>query len=117
VVYKNKWPSDWTQWWFYHKVEAEEYLVSKCEEVKGNRAPDVRLKSSQQTALEAFARCAKHLSTRDLVEEFLAARVWPLSHGWVIPEFGDKGPEGLCRPHPTVDGFAGALLSTHFYII
>ena len=73
VVYKNKWPSDWTQWWFYHKVEAEDYLVSKCEGVKGNRAPDVRLKPSQQTVLEAFARCAKHLSTHDLVEEFLAA--------------------------------------------
>ena len=22
VVYKNKWPSDWTQWWFYHKVRS-----------------------------------------------------------------------------------------------
>jgi Putative gypsy type transposon len=61
VVYKNKWPSDWTQWWFYHKVDAEEYLVSRCEEVRGNRAPDVRLKSSQQTALEAFARCTKNI--------------------------------------------------------
>ena len=81
VVYKNKWPSDWTQWWFYHKVEAEEYLVSRCEEVRGNRVPDVRLKSSQQMALEAFARCMKYLSTCDLVEEFVAAGVWPLSRG------------------------------------
>ena len=94
-------------------MEAKDYLVSKCEEVKGNRASDVRLKPSQQTALEAFARCAKHLSTRDLVEEFLAAGVWPLSHGWAIPTFGEKGPEGLCRSHPTVEGFVGTLLAVH----
>jgi hypothetical protein len=117
VVYRNKWPSDWTQWWFYHKVESEEYLVSKCEGVKGNRAPDVRLKASQETALEAFARCAKHLSTRDLVEEFLAAGIWPLSRGWSIPAFGEKGPEGLCRPHPAVEGFAGTLLDVHYVLI
>ena len=110
IVCKNKWPSDWTQWWFYHKVDTEEFLVSKCEEVKRNRAPDVRLKSLQQTALEAFARCAKYLSTRDLVEEFIAAGVWPLSRDWTILEFGEKGPEGLCRPHPPVHGFAGTRL-------
>ena len=98
------------QWWFYHKVDPEEFLVSKCEEVKGNCAPDVCLKTSQQTALEAFARCAKYLSTCDLVEEFIATGVWPLSRDWSIPEFGEKGTEGLCRPRPPMHGFTGMQL-------
>ena len=72
--------------------------MSKCEEVKGNHAPDVQLKASQRVAFEAFDGCVKHLITRDLVEEFLASGVWPLSQDWTIPEFGDKGPEELCRP-------------------
>ena len=79
VVYKNKWPKDWMQWWFYHNVDREEFLVSKCEEVKGNHAPDVQLKASQRAAFEAFARCVKHLTTHDLVEEFVASGVWPFS--------------------------------------
>ena len=66
---------------------SQEFLVLKCEEVKGNRVPDVQLKPSQRTTLEAFARCAKYLSTGDLVEEFLAAGVWPLSRDWSISEF------------------------------
>ena len=80
--------------------------------MKGNRTPDVQLKASQRTALEAFARCAKYLSTRDLVEEFVAAGVWPLSRDWSIPKFGDKGPKGLCRPHPALQGFTGIIFIT-----
>ena len=87
--------------------------MSKCEEVKGNRAPNVQLKASQRTALEAFARCAKYLSTWDLVEEFIAVGVWPPSRDWSILEFGEKGPEGLCHPHPSVHGFTG----THSFTI
>jgi hypothetical protein len=60
-VYKNKWPKDWTQWWFYHMVDQQEFLVSRCEEVKGNRAPDVQLKASQWPTLEAFARSLSFL--------------------------------------------------------
>jgi hypothetical protein len=59
----------------------------------------------------------KYLSTRNLVEEFIAAEVWPLIRGWVIPEFGDEGPEGLYWPHPTVDGFAGSPLSVAAHTI
>ena len=88
------------QWWFYHKVDPEEFLVSKCEEVKGNRAPDVHLKASQKVAFEFFTKCAKHLTTRDLVEEFVASRVWTLSWGWTILKFGGKELEGLCHLQP-----------------
>ena len=90
-------------------MDREDFLVSKCEEVKGNRTPDVQLKASQRPALEAFARCEKYLSTRDLVEEFVASGVWPLSWDWTTPKFGDKGPEGLCRPHPALQGFTGII--------
>ena len=83
--------------------------MSKCEEVKGNRAPDVQLKASQKVAFEAFTRCAKHLTTCDLVEEFVESGVWPLSQGWTIPKFGDKGLEGLCRPQPDFRGFTSII--------
>ena len=38
MAYKNKWLKDWTQWWFYHKLDKKEYLVAMCQEYKGNRA-------------------------------------------------------------------------------
>jgi hypothetical protein len=92
-----------------HKVDKGEYLVSKCQDYKGNRALDVLLKDAQLAAFKAFMRCAKHLSTHDLVEEFLAAGVWPLSEGWTgLREVGlwEVGlwEAGLVNPR---EGFVG----------
>ena len=66
--------------------------------MKGNHAPDIQLMASQKAAFEAFTKWAKHLTTCDLIKEFVEYRVWPLSHGWTILKFADKGLEGLCRP-------------------
>ena len=65
------------------------------------------LKDSQRVAFEAFTRCVKYLSVRDVVEEFVEARVWPLSEGWSTVGFGSKGPEGLCLPQLDIRGFTG----------
>lgn len=34
----------------------------------------------------AFHRVSELSNDQDLVEEFIACRVWPMSHGWVVGE-------------------------------
>lgn len=67
-------------------------------------ALDIVQTSREEALLQLLLNAMKQLSTRDLVEEFCAFRVWPLAEGWHVelgaPKFGlltitVKGCEGM----------------------
>ena len=55
--------------------------------------------------LDAFISAAGLIGGRDLIEEFICARVWPLSDGWLASPFGKVRVHGLKEtlPFPKFD--------------
>jgi hypothetical protein len=53
--------------------------------------------SPSQIALAEFRVIADHIGTRDLVQEFLAFRVFPTLKEWEMPKLeGGKEEGGIC---------------------
>jgi hypothetical protein len=81
VSYHTKWPTGWKTEWFYVKVdEKKEKLVqSPLELTFGLTRPQCRMTpgSSCPDAVGEFRVVSEHISTRDLVQEYLANRVFP----------------------------------------
>jgi hypothetical protein len=85
---RNKW-GNWNEFWFYvaeGTVEDHERLPASemCSHFYSAYPP---FEVAEEDADEGALRCAAGLSSgRDLVEEFVAYRVWPLAHGWALGE-------------------------------
>jgi hypothetical protein len=84
----NKW-GNWYDYWFYVMGGEVEDLPGlpaavMCSHCYVAFPPfDVAEDDSDEGALH----CAAHVSSgRDLVEEFIGYRVWPLAHGWALGE-------------------------------
>jgi hypothetical protein len=81
ISYRTKWPAGWKTEWFYVKVdeEKEKLVQSPLELIFGETRPQCNMtpKSPSQIALGEFRVIAEHIGTRDLVQEFLAFRVFP----------------------------------------
>jgi hypothetical protein len=76
------------QEWFYVKVD-----LSEREDIKGViqrhiwsrfgiRRPTIAVGNNVQACQTAFNTVCTYIGTRDLVQEHIAYRVWPLAHGW-----------------------------------
>jgi hypothetical protein len=118
---KNKWEDDWAQYWFYAKIcfpnPEKPGVVFYLMAVKvlpfehthqpgfNKRLPDF------VSCVSAFETASRVCGGRDLVEEYLEARIWPLTSGWfpvrshhvkfdcvdwevAFPIFGLSKPEG-----------------------
>jgi len=108
-------------YWFYAKIGfpdpegsgEEKYLQASYIEVFEHTYQPAYSKCGPgfKPCLEAFRTACQICGGRDVVEEFLAAKVWPLSAGWsplrfeckrfagleydvTSPVFGLRGPEG-----------------------
>jgi hypothetical protein len=51
----------------------------------------MKIGSPCQVTEVQFRVVAEHISTRDLVQEYLANKVLPTQHGWGMPKLKDKG--------------------------
>jgi hypothetical protein len=97
ISYRSKWPAGWKSEWFYVKVdEDEDKLVQSPLET---RPPcNMERGSLSQIALAEFLVIADHIGTRDLVQEFLAFRVFPTLKEWEMPKVeGEKKKGELIR--------------------
>jgi hypothetical protein len=95
VSYRTKWPTGWKTKWFYVKIdEKKEKLVQsplvftfaltrpRCNMTPGASCPD---------AVGEFRVVSEHIGTRDLVQEYLANRVFPTLKEWGMPKLkGEK---------------------------
>ena len=81
------------QYWFYAKIgfpgydssgEVSYLLAAKVEEFKHvTKADFCRTALGYKEYYSAFISAARVISGRDLIEEYLAAKVWPLTTGWL----------------------------------
>jgi hypothetical protein len=102
VSYRTKWPTGWKTEWFYVKVdEKKEKLVqSPLELTFGLTRPQCRMTpgSSCLDDVGEFRVVSEHIGTRDLVQEYLANRVFPTLKEWSMPKLkGEKKKNELVR--------------------
>jgi hypothetical protein len=98
ISYRSKWPAGWKSEWFYVKVdeEKEKLVQSPLELTFGETRPQCNMipGSPSQIALAEFRVIADHIGTRDLVQEFLAFRVFPTLKEWAMPKLKGEKKKG-----------------------
>jgi hypothetical protein len=98
---KNKWSDDWPRFWFYHKVPKVEKkvggrikecypLAAKMRKDEFDCTPSLVDTKNSQSCVKAYNLTASLQCCRDLVEEYIAARTWPLKKGWNFVRYHDK---------------------------
>jgi hypothetical protein len=91
-TFQKKWPGSWIKEWFYVKND-----LSQREDVKGIvhcpiwscfgiRRPSTTLGNDVQACQAAFNTVCTYIGTRDLVQEHIAYKVWPLASEWEMPK-------------------------------
>jgi hypothetical protein len=98
ISYWSKWPAGWKSEWFYVKVDEdrEKLVQSPLELIFGETRPRCRMTTEGSTwaALAEFKIIVEHIDTRDLVQEFLAFRVFPTMKEWTMPKLKGEKKEG-----------------------
>jgi hypothetical protein len=102
VSYRTKWPTGWKIEWFYVKVdEKKEKLVqSPLDLTFGLTRPQCCMTpgSSCLEAVGEFRVVSEHIGTRDLVQKYLANRVFPSLKEWNMLKLkGEKKKNELVR--------------------
>jgi hypothetical protein len=90
IGYRTKWPTRWTNEWFYVKADEKKreklmtMVMSSMRLSFGMTMPlcNMQLGLPCQVAEVHFKVVAVEISTRDLVQEYLANRTFPTSSGW-----------------------------------
>jgi hypothetical protein len=94
LSYRIKWPTGWKGEWFYIKANEKKrgklmtMVMCPLTLSFGMTRPlcNIQLGPACQLAKVEFRVVAKQISTRDLVQEYLANRTYPTSSDWVIPK-------------------------------
>jgi hypothetical protein len=98
ISYRSKWPTGWKSEWFYVKVDddKEKLVQSPLELIFGESRPQCNMtpEGPTQTALAEFRIIAEHIGTRDLVQEFLAYKIFPTMKEWAMPKLEKEKKEG-----------------------
>jgi hypothetical protein len=96
-TFRKKWPGSWMQEWLYVKND-----LSQREDVKiiiqrpvwsrfGIRRPSTAHGNDVQACQAAFNTVCTYIGTRDLVQEHIAYKVWPLAREWEMPKEAAAG--------------------------
>jgi hypothetical protein len=93
IGYRTKWPTGWTSKWFYMKADEKKreklmsMVISPLRLSFGMTWPlcNMQLESPCQLAKVEFRVVAEHISTRYLVQEYLANKTFPTFGGWGMP--------------------------------
>jgi hypothetical protein len=94
IGYRTKWPTGWTNEWLYIKADEKKretlmtMIMSPMRLSFEMRRPlcHMQLGSPCQLAEVEFRVVAAEISTRDLVQEYLANRTFPTSSNWGMPK-------------------------------
>jgi hypothetical protein len=102
ISYRTKWLTGWKTEWFYVKIdERKEKLVqSPLELTFGLTRPQCNMTPGAPCldAVGEFRIVSEHIGTRDLVQEYLANRVFPTLREWGMPKLkGEKKKNELIR--------------------
>jgi hypothetical protein len=100
-TFQKRWPRDWMKEWFYVKndlkarEDIKDIIMRPIWQRFGLRKPKVEIDEAAEECQKAFGIVCSFIGTRDLVQEHIAFRVWPLVEQWEMPkETISKSDEG-----------------------
>jgi hypothetical protein len=104
-TFRKRWPGAWMEEWFYVKND-----LIKREDIKeiiqcpiwsrfGLRRPKVDIDDNVEACQKAFSTVCAFIGIRDLIQEHIAFRVWPLVENWEMPKdiVAESSEDGLVR--------------------
>jgi hypothetical protein len=83
---KSNLTDDWMSYWFYLKVEMPKLSCPIAPLAAVNVGNYNQRAVGIRNCENAFHLASTILGGRDIIEEFVAARIWPISYGWSPPE-------------------------------
>jgi hypothetical protein len=100
---RKRWPRAWMEEWFYVKndLKAREYIKEIIQRPIwsrfGLRRPKVEIDDVVEACQRAFSTVCAFIGTRDLIQENISFRVWPLVESWDMPKetTTDSSDDGL----------------------
>jgi hypothetical protein len=104
-TFQKRWPGDWMKEWFYVKndlkarEDIKDIIMRPIWQRFGLRKPKVIVDEAVEECQRAFGVVCSFIRTRDLVQEHIAFRVWPLVEKWEMPKETITKPDegGLIR--------------------
>jgi hypothetical protein len=100
-TFRKRWPGDWMKEWFYVKndlkarEDVKDIIMRPVWQRFGLQKPKVEIDEAAEECQKAFGIVYSFIGTRDLVQEHIAFRVWPLVEQWEMPkETISKSDEG-----------------------
>jgi hypothetical protein len=104
-TFRKRWPDDWMTEWFYVKndlktrEDIKDIIMRPIWQRFGLRRPKVEMDEAAEECQRAFGVVCSFIGTRDLIQEHIAFRVWPLAEKWEMPKETIREPDegGLIR--------------------
>jgi hypothetical protein len=90
--YRKRWPGAWMEEWFYVKndlkarEDIKEVIMRPIWSRFSLRRPKVEIDEATEACQKAFGTVCFFIGTRDLIQEHIAFRVWPLVENWEMPK-------------------------------
>jgi hypothetical protein len=91
-TFRKRWPGDWMKEWFYVKNDLKtrednkDIIMRPIWQRFGLRKPKVKIDEAAEGCRRAFGTVCSFIGTRDLIQEHIAFRVWPLLEKWEMPK-------------------------------
>jgi hypothetical protein len=104
-TFRKRWPRDWMKEWFYVKndlkarEDIKDIIMCPIWQRFGLRKPKVEIDEAAKECRKDFGIVCSFIGTRDLVQEHVAYRIWPLIANWEMPKETISNPleGGLVR--------------------
>jgi hypothetical protein len=91
-TFRKRWPGTWMEEWFYVKnnltvrEDIKEVIMCPIWSRFGLRKPKVEIDDAAEACQKAFGTVCFFIGTRDLIQEHITFRVWPLVENWEMPK-------------------------------
>jgi hypothetical protein len=100
-TFRKRWPEAWMEEWFYVKndlkarEDIKEVIMCPIWSRFGLRRSKVEIDDAAEACQKVFGTVCLFVGTRDLIQEHIAFRVWPLEESWEMSnETITKSSEG-----------------------
>jgi hypothetical protein len=91
-MFRKRWPENWMEEWFYVKndliarEDIKEVIMRPIWSRFGLWKLKVEIDEAAEACQKAFGTVCFFIGTRDLIQEHIAFRVWPLVESWEMPK-------------------------------
>jgi hypothetical protein len=91
-TFRKRWPGEWMKEWFYVKndlkvrEDIKDIIMCPIWQRFGLQKPKVEMDEVAEECQRAFGVVCSFIGTRDLIQEHIAFRVWPLADNWEMPK-------------------------------